>query len=407
MKHLYVSVVSTIAILLFVWSESSAQWVQTNGSFPGNGTVSALAFSGTNLFAGTSGSSSGGAYLTTDNGTTWSAPDANLGNPYITAFAVSPTYLFAATDIGVDRLPTSGGNWAFVSSGMINRSVYALAIRDTNLFAGTLGGVYRSTNNGTNWTRVSSGLTDTAVISLVVSGTNLFAGTQGGHIFLSINNGTNWTEADSGVTSSFVQALATIGTNIFAGTGGGVFLSTSSGTHWTPVTSGLTKSVYALLVSGTNLLAGTQNGVYRSSNNGTSWTAVNSGLGNSVYALSANGTYLFAGARGSVWRRPLSEILTSVQPPWSQQPDAFVLDQNYPNPFNPATTIRYSLPYKSQVLMTVYNALGQHVATLVRGLQDAGSYEVKFDGSELASGVYFYRLQAGSYVNTKKLLLLR
>ena len=406
-KRLYVSVVSSVAILLFVWSESPAQWVQTNGSFPGNGTVSALAFSGTNLFAGTSGSSTGGAYLTTDNGTSWSAPDANLGNPYITAFAVSPTYLFAATDIGVDRLPTNGGQWTFVSSGLTNRSVYALAIRDTNLFAGTLGGVYLSTNNGTNWSRVSSGMTDTAVTSLAVRNTNLFAGTQGGHIFLSTNNGTNWTEADSGVTSSFVQALATIGTNIFAGTGGGVFLSTNSGTHWTPVTSGLTKSVYALLVSGTNLLAGTQNGVYRTSNNGTSWTAVNSGLGNSVYALSANGTYLFAGARGAVWRRPLSEILTSVEPPWSRQPDAFVLHQNYPNPFNPSTTIRYDLPRKSQIHLTVYNTLGQQVATLVQGQQDAGSYEVKFDGSALASGVYFHRLQAGTYVDTETLLLLR
>ena len=250
-------------------------------------------------------------------------------------------------------------------------------------------------------------MTDTAVTSLAVRSTNLFAGTQGGHIFLSTNNGTNWTEADSGVTSSFVQALATIGTNIFAGTGGGVFLSTNSGTHWTPVTSGLTKSVYALLVSGTNLLAGTQNGVYRSSNNGTSWTAVNSGLGNSVYALSANGTYLFAGARGAVWRRPLSEILTSVEPPWSRQPDAFVLHQNYPNPFNPSTTIRYDLPRKSQIHLTVYNTLGQQVATLVQGQQDAGSYEVKFDGSALASGVYFHRLQAGTYVDTETLLLLR
>jgi len=406
-KHLYVSVVSSLAILLFVWSASPAQWVQTNGSFPSNGTVSALAFSGTSLFAGTSGSSSGGAYLTTDNGTSWSAPDPNLGNPYITAFAVSPTYLFAATNIGVDRLPTNGGNWTFVSSGLTNRSVYALAIHNTNLFAGTLGGVYLSTNDGTNWTHVSSGMTDTTVTSLAVSGTNLFAGTQGGHIFLSTNNGTNWTEADSGLTSSFVQALDTIGTNIFAGTGGGVFLSTNSGTHWTPVTSGLTKSVYALLVSGTNLLAGTQSGVYRSSNNGTSWTAVNSGLGNSVYALSANGTYLFAGARGSVWRRPLSEILTSVQPPWSQQPEAFVLDQNYPNPFNPSTTIKYELPTSSMVRLSVYDLLGREVSVLVNERKAAGSYEVKFDGSNLASGVYFYRLQAGSYVNTKKLLLLR
>jgi len=88
-------------------------------------------------------------------------------------------------------------------------------------------------------------------------------------------------------------------------------------------------------------------------------------------------------------------------------PVAYTVEQNYPNPFNPATTIRYSLPYKSPVQLTVFNTLGQQVASLVQALQEAGSYEVTFDGSGLASGMYFYRLQAGTYVNTKKLLLLK
>jgi formylglycine-generating enzyme required for sulfatase activity len=88
-------------------------------------------------------------------------------------------------------------------------------------------------------------------------------------------------------------------------------------------------------------------------------------------------------------------------------PSDFYLGQNYPNPFNPSTTIRYGLPTRSHVTLTVFNTLGQEVAQLVNGDLEAGYHEVRFDASGLSSGVYFYRLQAGTYVETRKLLLLR
>jgi hypothetical protein len=88
-------------------------------------------------------------------------------------------------------------------------------------------------------------------------------------------------------------------------------------------------------------------------------------------------------------------------------PTEYFLSQNYPNPFNPTAIIRYGLPRSSAVTLTVYNTLGQKVQTLVSGEQDPGYHEAKFDGSGLASGVYFYRLQAGTFVQAKKLLLVR
>jgi hypothetical protein len=88
-------------------------------------------------------------------------------------------------------------------------------------------------------------------------------------------------------------------------------------------------------------------------------------------------------------------------------PEEFSLHQNYPNPFNPSTTIRYGLPRASQVTLTVYNALGQQVARLVNEQQPAGYHDAVFNANELASGVYFYKLQAGDFVQTKKLLLLK
>jgi glucuronoarabinoxylan endo-1,4-beta-xylanase len=88
-------------------------------------------------------------------------------------------------------------------------------------------------------------------------------------------------------------------------------------------------------------------------------------------------------------------------------PVGFSLVQNYPNPFNPSTNIRIELPQASQVSLRVYDMLGREVSELVNERRDAGVHEVKFDGSELSSGVYLYRLQAGSFTQTRKLLLVR
>ncbi len=88
-------------------------------------------------------------------------------------------------------------------------------------------------------------------------------------------------------------------------------------------------------------------------------------------------------------------------------PNKFELSQNYPNPFNPSTRIKYQVAINSQVSLKVYDVLGDEVATLVNEEKPAGSYEVEFDASHLSSGVYFYKLQAGSFVETRKIILLR
>ena len=91
----------------------------------------------------------------------------------------------------------------------------------------------------------------------------------------------------------------------------------------------------------------------------------------------------------------------------AEVPLRFMLGQNYPNPFNPTTRIAYGLAANVHVRLTVMNMLGQEVATLVNGNQEVGYYEVTFDGKNLSSGLYFYRLQAGEFVAIKRLLLIR
>ncbi len=88
-------------------------------------------------------------------------------------------------------------------------------------------------------------------------------------------------------------------------------------------------------------------------------------------------------------------------------PKSFVLEQNYPNPFNPSTIIRYSVPKDGMITLSVFNLLGEKVATLVNGMVKAGSYEVSFDASALAAGIYLYKLESADFSNTRKMMLIK
>ncbi len=99
--------------------------------------------------------------------------------------------------------------------------------------------------------------------------------------------------------------------------------------------------------------------------------------------------------------------ITSTKKPNNQQQKAFILYQNYPNPFNPTTNIVYSIPKPGLVSLKVYDVLGNEVAALVNEEKPAGRYNIKFDGSDFASGIYFYQLKAGSFTQNKKMILLR
>ena len=104
---------------------------------------------------------------------------------------------------------------------------------------------------------------------------------------------------------------------------------------------------------------------------------------------------------------PIGKIQTNVQQNKSEIPAHFSLSQNYPNPFNPSTVISYGLPVESQVMLSVYDVLGRELQILVNKRQAGGNYSISFNAMEFPSGIYFYRLQTGTFTETKKLLLLR
>jgi hypothetical protein len=89
------------------------------------------------------------------------------------------------------------------------------------------------------------------------------------------------------------------------------------------------------------------------------------------------------------------------------QPQGYVLYQNYPNPFNPTTMISYQLPVSSDVTLKVYDVLGNEIAALVNGYRPLGIYEIEFNTIDLPSGIYFYQLRAGSFIETKKMVFIK
>ena len=100
-------------------------------------------------------------------------------------------------------------------------------------------------------------------------------------------------------------------------------------------------------------------------------------------------------------------IITDVDELAENLPEEFRLQQNYPNPFNASTTIKYDIPMTSYVTLKVFDVLGREVTSLVNEVKQPGTYAVRWNASELGSGVYFYRLQAREYQQTKNLVLLR
>ncbi len=116
-----------------------------------------------------------------------------------------------------------------------------------------------------------------------------------------------------------------------------------------------------------------------------------------------------AGDTGNLigWGLRFNNAVTNIEPVSNTVPGTYALGQNYPNPFNPTTSIRFDIPKASNVKMVVYDILGREVRTLVNEFKNPGAYELKFDASNLASGTYFYRIEAGDFVQIKKMVLVK
>jgi photosystem II stability/assembly factor-like uncharacterized protein len=358
-------------------TDSGASWRRANGGLDDSAVASLLTIDPSDRVL--CATNHGLIFRSTSNGDSWALSSSGLP-PNGGAYSVtsnSSGHLFLGNNLGLFRSTDSGGNWQKLSQGLtydpaiLSITAGGIAIGPT----GPVRSIFRSTDNGENWNEVSK---DRATYALTHDSANaVFAGTYQNGILFSTDNGLTWSAI--GPSSSWVITLASAPRYVFAGdkNGYGVFRFLHNGDSLQQTISGLSNlTVNALAVThaGT-ILAATQNGLFSSANNGTVWIP----LTTPTFMTEEN------------------HLL----------PDEPRLEQNYPNPFNPTTVISYQLPVVSNARLGVYDLLGREVAVLVNERRNAGVHEVKFNASGFSSGVYFYRLTAGRFVHTRKLLLLR
>ncbi len=379
------------------WSDRSAGVVAT--------TIHSMLVNGSSLFALKKGQ---GLYVSTDDGTTWALSSAtavgydaqsqNLGMSNGKMFASSSTGLLTSTN--------NGATWTASSPGFTPQAFYTFG---SKLFAGENGGIRMSTDDGATWNQSNSGLTGYLSTNCFGSrGDKLFAGLYSSGFFVSADSGATWTAQNTGIGSWRIRSIVTLGTKVFVATDDhGVYTTSDDGANWTAKNSGLSsQSILSLAESNGALFAATNDGVAVSQDSGETWRAITPStfIANVVVV---KGTDLFCGTLSNgVWKTPISEVITSVVQV-DDVPARFRLEQNYPNPFNPTTNFEFRIANFGLVTIKVFDVLGREVTTIVNQELHPGTYSVSWDAVDKPSGMYYYRIQAWNFTETKRMILLK
>lgn len=417
MKHLKLNVL--LSALFFSCSISFPQsWVQqTSGT---NASLIDIYFLNTNT--GFACGSGGVIVKTTNGGLNWAALNTGTASNL-----VKIKFFDANTGIaGGEKIikTTNGGmNWTLLRDTVYANDIHFLNQNEWWLCSNSPHANLKTTNQGISWSTIGgSDFIQTSIYFL-----NQSTGWIGGkfvtgsfvptHVSKSINGGSQWTTQ---YTQMSFQNNGWVYDILFTDANNGYALywdfsltkilrTTNSGSNWleTPTPNRKLKNLF-FITTNIGWSCGDSGYVYKTMNSGLSWVIEQT---SSAYHLNSivfvnNETGWTCGANGIILKTTNGGI-TAVQQTGTAIPENFTLSQNFPNPFNPVTRIDFDIPTSSFTKLIVYDQTGREIETLVNGQLATGSYKYEWNAGDFPSGIYFYKLQAGEFTETKKMALIK
>lgn len=437
-------------------------WIQVNATA---NDLNAIVFTDANT--GVAVGDNGTIIRTTNGGTNWSAVTSGTTEQFRKVSKGSGGFVFASGDNGLVAVSNdNGASWQLKNSGTTTRFRSIDGVGSSKIWASGDDGLIRySSDGGTTWTTQSSGMTNNDIHDIQFINDNIgFAGGSSSNFIFTSDGGQTWTLRNSGIffgingiyfqDENIGWGVSIVGTIFFTLDGGVSWISQPCGSPftlkeayfihqgrgWTVGESGTivmydNPAIPVELTSFNASVAGndvTLNwstaseinnhgfeiernyGNLQTTTSNTGWVVIgfSDGAGNTtemqLYSFTdksvSTGKYLYrlkqVDLDGTFKYSNTVEVDVNL-------PGTFELSQNYPNPFNPSTKISYHLPSGSDVTLKVYDIIGNEVATLVEGFKDAGSHSIEFNADNLGSGIYFYKLTAFDFVQTKKMILIK